>query len=294
MELIELVKELRAKTGAGMIDCKKALTESKGDMEKAIDWLREKGIAKSASKEGRVAAEGLAQIKIAGDKAIIVELNSETDFVAENDRFKSAMRLICDALLDAGITDVDSALKVQTPEGPISQLITNLTLAIGEKITLRRFEVVTKSPEQLFGSYIHRKDGKGATDGGHIAALAIVETKDPEVAKDVAMQVASMNPTYVDRASMPAEIVQHEKDVQVEISKNDPNFAKKPAKIQESIISGRVSKALEDLSLVDQVYFRDGQTKMSQWLKDKNAKVVRFIRYGVGEGIAKDQPSCGC
>ncbi len=285
MELIQLVKDLRAKTGAGMIDCKKALTETNGDMEKAIDWLREKGIAKSASKSGRVAAEGLAQIRIENDKALIIELNSETDFVAENDRFKKAVALICDALMASDVNDVDSALKLVTPEGEVNALITNLTLAIGEKITLRRFQRIVKQPEQLFGSYIHRKDGKSGADGGHIAALAVVETSDPEVAKDVAMQVASMNPTYVDRNAMPAEVIQHEKDVQIEISKNDESFAKKPANIQEHIIDGRVSKALEELSLVDQVYFRDGATKMGQWLKDKNSKVISFVRYGVGEGI---------
>ena len=287
MELIELVKDLRAKTGAGLADCKKALAESKGDMEKAIDWLRERGVAKSVSKSGRVAADGLAQITIDGDKAVIVELNSETDFVAANERFTNVLKLISNALLNSDVTDVDAALALNTPEGPISQLITNLTGVIGERITRRRFERITKNPDELFGSYIHRRDGKGAENGGHIAALAVVQTSDAEVAKDVAMQVASMNPSYIDRDAMPADVIEHEKSVQSEISKNDPSFAKKPENIQQHILEGRVSKALEDLSLVDQIYFRDGSTKMSQWLKEKNAKVVKFVRYGVGEGIEK-------
>ena len=277
--LIELVQELRERTGAGMMDCRKALVESGQDIEKAIDWLRQKGIAKSASKSGKIAAEGASMVLVEGNKAVILEVNSETDFTARNDRFLHAVTVIGKALLASNATTKEEALALQSEEGPVSEVLSTISFATGEKMDLRRFEIVEKTDSQFFGPYIHM--------GGKIASLAVVEGGNEEVAKDVAMQVASMNPTYVDRDHMPASVVEHERSIQLEIAKNDPKNAGKPEEIINKMIEGRVSKALQEISLVDQIYFRDGSTKVSAFLKANNATCVRFIRYATGEGIEK-------
>ena len=276
------VKELRELTGAGMMDCKKALTECEGDTKKAIDWLREKGIAKAAKKEGRIAAEGLAKILIEGNKAVVLEVNSETDFVAKNDRFLALLDEAAKVIFNSNAKTVEEALALPTAEGTLNDSFIAAVAIIGEKITLRRFEIVEKSDDELFGSYTHQ--------GGRIVAVTVVKgTADAQVAKNMAMQVASMNPTYVSRDEMPQEVVAHEREVQEGIMANDESLANKPEKVKAGIVEGRVSKALQDMCLVDQEYFLDSNLKCGQYLKENNAEVVKFVKYIVGEGIEKKQ-----
>ncbi len=276
------VKELRELTGAGMMDCKKALTECEGDTKKAIDWLREKGIAKAAKKEGRIAAEGLAKILIEGNKAVVLEVNSETDFVAKNDRFLALLDEAAKAIFNSNAKTVEEALALPTAEGTLNDSFIGAVAVIGEKITLRRFEIVEKSDDELFGSYTHQ--------GGRIVAVTVVKgTADAQVAKNMAMQVASMNPTYVSRNEMPQDVVAHEREVQEGIMANDASLANKPEKVKAGIIEGRVSKSLQDMCLVDQEYFLDTNLKCGQYLKENNAEVVKFVKYIVGEGIEKKQ-----
>ena len=276
------VKELRELTGAGMMDCKKALTECEGDTKKAIDWLREKGIAKAAKKEGRIAAEGLAKILIEGNKAVVLEVNSETDFVAKNDRFLALLDEAAKTIFNSNAKTVEEALALPTAEGTLNDSFIGAVAVIGEKITLRRFEIVEKSDDELFGSYTHQ--------GGRIVAVTVVKgTADAQVAKNMAMQVASMNPTYVSRNEMPQDVVAHEREVQEGIMANDPSLANKSEKVKAGIIEGRVSKSLQDMCLVDQEYFLDSNLKCGQYLKENNAEVVKFVKYIVGEGIEKKQ-----
>lgn len=274
------VKELREKTGAGMMDCKKALTECDGDMEKAIDWLREKGIAKAAKKSDRIAAEGLSRVTVEGDAAVIFEVNSETDFVAKNEQFLSLLEEIKTALLNAKPATLEDALAAPMKDSTVADQLTDATAKIGEKITLRRFEIVNKADGEFFGSYMHM--------GGNISALVVLKgNADEKVAKDIAMQVASMSPKYVTRDEMPAEVVEHERKVQTEIVKNDEKLANKPEKVLAGIIEGKISKNLKDLCLVEQEFFLNPDQKVGQYLKEAGVEVVSFIRYLVGEGIEK-------
>ena len=274
-----LVKELREKTGAGMMDCKKALTETDGDIAKAIDWLRQKGISKAAKKADRIAAEGLSKVVIDGNKAIVVEINSETDFVAKNEQFLELLDKTCKTLINANATSVEEALTVAVDGGTLNDLFVNATATIGEKITLRRFEVLTKTDDQVFGAYMHM--------GGKISAVVVANGAKADVAKDMAMQVASMNPQYVSRTNMPAEVVEHETNVQKEILKNDPKLASKPEKVLAGIIEGRVSKTLQEMCLVDQLFFKNQDIKCGQYLKENGMEVVSFVKYTVGEGLEK-------
>ncbi len=274
-----LVKELREKTGAGMMDCKKALTATDGDIAKAIDWLRQKGISKAAKKADRIAAEGLSKVVIDGNKAIVVEINSETDFVAKNEQFLELLDKTCKTLINANATSVEEALTVAVDGGTLNDLFVNATATIGEKITLRRFEVLTKTDDQVFGAYMHM--------GGKISAVVVANGAKADVAKDMAMQVASMNPQYVSRANMPAEVVEHETNVQKEILKNDPKLASKPEKVLAGIIEGRVSKTLQEMCLVDQLFFKNQDIKCGQYLKENGMEVVSFVKYTVGEGLEK-------
>ena len=259
------VKELRDKTGAGMLDCKNALTASDGDIEKAIDWLREKGIAKSVKKASRIAAEGLAKIVIDGNKAAMIEVNSETDFVAKNEQFLKLLADAANAILANEPADNEAALALPVNGGTLNDEFINATATIGEKIVLRRFVILKKNDDELFGDYTHM--------GGSKTAVVVLKGGDPELAHFMAMQVASMAPTYVSAADMPADVVEHERKVQTEIVK----------------IEGKVSKALKEMCLVDQEYFMDTAKKVSAVLKENHAEVVEFARYTVGEGIEKRQ-----
>ena len=273
------VKELREKTGAGMLDCKNALTASDGDMERAIDWLREKGIAKSIKKASRIAAEGLSKVLIDGNKAVIVEINSETDFVAKNEQFLALLDTTAKTILAGSPADNEAALALPVNGGTLNDEFVNATATIGEKIVLRRFAVIEKTDDQLFGEYTHM--------GGAKTALVLMKGGNDELAHYMAMQVASMSPSYVSAADMPADIVEHERKVQTEIVRNDEKFAGKPEQVINGAIEGKVSKALKEMCLVDQEYFMDTAKKVSAVLKENGAEVLCFVRYAVGEGIEK-------
>lgn len=277
---VAMIKDLRERTGAGMMDCKKALTESDGNIEKAIDWLREKGIAKAASKEGRIAAEGLSRILVKGNKAAIVEVNSETDFVAKNEKFLQLLDKTLNTLINSDAKTVDEAMELKTEDGTLKDTYVAAVATIGEKINLRRFAILEKKDHEEFGAYMHQ--------GGRISALTLVKgTDDPQVAKNMAMQVASMNPTYVSRNDMPKEIVDHERSILEAQLKDDEKLANKPEKVKAGIIEGRLSKDLQDMCLVDQMFFLDQDVKCGQYLKENHAEVVTFVKYKVGEGIEK-------
>lgn len=274
-----LVKELREKTGAGMMDCKKALEATEGSIAAAIDWLREKGIAKAAKKADRIAADGLTKLLVEGNRAVVVEVNSETDFVAKNEQFLALLDSVAQTILAAAPATLEDALALPTAAGTLNDLIVEATATIGEKITLRRFEIINKNSDETFGAYMH--------NGGRISAIAVVKGDHPEVAKDMAMQVASMSPTYISRNHMPAEVVEKERSIQWEIIKNDETINTKPEKVLAGILEGRLSKSLQDMCLVDQIFFKNQDIKVGQYLKSASSETVTFVRYAVGEGIEK-------
>lgn len=270
-----MVKELREKTGAGMMDCKKALVETNGDMEKAIDYLREKGISKAAKKAERIAAEGLSNIYIKGNDAVVVELNSETDFVAKNAEFKELLDKIGNTILENNVTSMEEALNTKCGDETINDLIVNATAKIGEKISLRRFEKVTKTDSQVFGSYLHM--------GGKISSLTIIEGGNEEVARDVAMQAAAMRPQYINIESVPAEDLEREKAV---IKEQVINEGKKP-EFADKIVEGRIRKFYEETVLEEQAFIKDSGLTVKAYLENNKATLVKLIKYEVGEGMEK-------
>lgn len=270
-----MVKELREKTGAGMMDCKKALVETNGDMEKAIDYLREKGISKAAKKAERIAAEGLSNIYIKGNDAVVVELNSETDFVAKNAEFKELLDKIGNTILENNVTSMEEALNTKCGDETINDLIVNATAKIGEKISLRRFEKVTKTDSQVFGSYLHM--------GGKISSLTIIEGGNEEVARDVAMQAAAMRPQYINIESVPAEDLEREKAV---IKEQVINEGKKP-EFADKIVEGRIRKFYEETVLEEQAFIKDSGLTVKAYLENNKATLVKLVKYEVGEGIEK-------
>ncbi|MDV0430081.1 translation elongation factor Ts [Lactiplantibacillus sp. DA1] len=269
------VKELRDKTGVGMMDAKKALVETEGDMEKAVDVLREKGVAKAEKKSGRVAAEGIAAVAIKDNKAAIVEINCETDSVASTDKFKDLVAEVADKIAEEEPASVDDALALKTTNGTVKDDVIETTQVTGEKISLRRFQVVEKGADQNFGSYIH--------NGGQIAALVVLDGADGATAKDVAMHVAAINPEYVNREQVPADRLAHEKDVLVKEALNEG----KPEKIVEKMVEGRLNKWLSEISLDDQEFVKDSDQTVAHFVESKGGKVNSFIRFEVGEGIEK-------
>lgn len=274
------VKELRDKTGAGMMDCKKALTETDGDLAKAIDWLREKGISKAAKKADRVAAEGLTRAVVNGNRAVVFEVNSETDFVAKNEQFLELLSVLSDVLVNSSVKNLEEALALEVNGKTVEALVVDATATIGEKITLRRVEVLEKTDAEVFGSYVHM--------GGKISVIAkLSATDDADVARDMAMQVASMNPSFISRNHMPADFIEHERKIQTEIIKNDEALASKPEGVLKGILEGRLSKSLQDSSLVDQLFFKDQDKKVADVVKAAKTEVLAFVRYAVGEGIEK-------
>ena len=270
-----MVKDLREKTGAGMMDCKKALSETNGNMEEAINWLREKGIAKSAKKESRIAAEGLASIYVEGNKAVILEVNSETDFVSKNAEFTNMIDTIGKALLQSNATTVDEAKEVVTAEGTIGELIVNKTAKIGEKLSLRRFVIVNKNDDEFFGSYIHM--------GGKIAALTVIKGASEDVAKDVAMQAAAMKPLYTFPSEVPADVLDNEKSVLKEQAMNEG----KPADIAEKMVEGRIKKFYKEICLSEQAFIKDGDLSVEKYVTNNGGEIKSMIRYEVGEGMTK-------
>jgi len=271
------VKELRDKTSVGMMDAKKALVAADGNMQEAIDKLREKGIAKAAKKSGNIAAEGLTHIEISGNKAAIIEVNSETDFVSSNDKFINLVNEIGKAVVANEPKTMDEALELKIGDQTINEAITGLTAVIGEKISLRRFEVLDKTDSQVFGSYLH--------NGGLIGAIVTLEGADEATAKDVAMHVAAVNPEFMDRDQVPADRLEHEKAIFTEETKAEG----KPEKIIPRIVEGRLNKFLSEISLADQEFVKDSDMTVQQFVESKNGKLVSFVRYEVGEGIEKKQ-----
>ena len=270
-----MVKDLREKTGAGMMDCKKALVECNGDMDKAIDYLREKGISKAAKKAERIAAEGLSNIYIKGNDAVVVELNSETDFVAKNSGFKELLDKIGNTILENNVETMEDALNAKCGNETINELIVNATAKIGEKISLRRFEKVTKTDAQVFGSYLHM--------GGKISSLTVVDGDKEEVARDVAMQAAAMRPLYINIESVPAEDLEHEKAV---IKEQVINEGKKP-EFADKIVEGRLRKFYEETVLEEQAFIKDSGITVKTYLENNNSKLVKLVKYEVGEGMEK-------
>ena len=272
-----MVRELREQTGAGMLDCKKALTETNGNMEEAITWLREKGISKAAKKQTRIAAEGLATAKISGNNAVLVEVNSETDFVAKNPEFVSLVDGIANVILDKKPANMEEAMKLELDGTSIEETIVNKTATIGEKLSFRRFELVEKTDNQVFGTYSHM--------GGKIVTLALLEGNDTEVAKDIAMQIAAMRPLYLDRDSVPEERIEKEKAILTEQAENEGLDSNK----LPMIVNGRLNKFFEEICLVDQGFVKENKMKVSKYVESKNMKIVSFVRYEVGEGLEKKE-----
>jgi len=273
----QLVKELRDRTGAGMLDCKKALEATEGDVSAAVDYLREKGIAKAEKKSDRIAAEGLCNVVIKDNEAVIYELNSETDFVSKNEQFLSLLDQVGNALMNSSVANTEAALALEIDGKSVATLLKEATATIGENMTLRRVSRVTKTSEQQFGSYKHM--------GGRIVALSVLEKADEETAKDISMHVAAQKPQFLDRHHVDAETLEHERHILTQQALAEG----KPANIVEKMIEGRLNKFLKDITLVDQPFVKDPDQTVAQYLTSKNNQVLSFVRLEVGEGIEKKQ-----
>jgi elongation factor Ts len=273
----KLVKELRDKTGAGMMDCKKALTATEGNIDAAIDWLREKGISKAAKKADRIAAEGLCNIAVDGNEAVVLELNSETDFVAKNADFLKLLDTLTNAVLSSKAANLEEALQVTVDGKTLETLLVEATANIGEKLSLRRVSRVVKTDSQNFGAYKHM--------GGRIVSLVVLEGADEEAAKDVSMHVAAINPKYLDQSEISEEVIAHEKEVLTNEALNEG----KPANIVEKMVVGRLNKYLKEICLVNQPFVKDPDLSVEKFVASKNASIVSFLRLEVGEGIEKRQ-----
>ena len=273
----KMVKELRDKTGAGMLDCKKALEATNGDIELAIDYLRERGIAQAAKKADRIAAEGLTNYVISGNEAVLYELNSETDFVAKNAQFVELLDTVGQIILNSKATNTEEALELVSNGKTVSLILADATATIGEKITLRRVQRLTKADGQGFGAYKHM--------GGRISVVTVLNKENDELARDIAMHVAASNPRFLDQTQVDAETLEREKHVLTEQALAEG----KPANIVEKMIQGRLNKFLQEICLVDQPFVKDSDIKVKQFLKDNNNNVLTFVRLEVGEGIEKKE-----
>ena len=276
MALIDLIKQLRDRTGAGLMDCKAALLNNDEDLDKATDWLREKGLAKAAKKADRIAAEGLALTKTCEKcgKTVILEVNCETDFVAKGDAFKELVENVAGEILKNEPKDVEAAKELTTG------LFTDATVKMGEKFDLRRFEVLEKGNNFVY-TYIHM--------GGKIAVAVVLNKEDAELGKGIAMHIAANNPAYLDTNAIGADAIEHETKIQLEAAKQDPKLAGKPEEMLKKIIGGKVNKYFAEMVLVEQPYLMDTESgkKVGQVLQEKGTKVVKYVRYQVGEGIEK-------
>ena len=271
---IELIKQLRDRTGAGLMDCKGALLANDGDLDKATDWLREKGLAKAAKKADRIAAEGLALAVTCPKcgKTVVLEINCETDFVAKGDAFRKLVEDVAQIILAKEPKDVEEA-KALTVD-----LFTDATVKMGEKFDLRRFTIMHKE-SHVIGTYIHM--------GGKIAVAVLLDNADDEVAKQIAMHIAANNPQYNTVEDVPADVREHELSVQREAAKNDEKLANKPAQVLDKILEGKINKYFAELTLEAQPFLMDDSKTVGQFLKEKGVKVLKFVRYQVGEGIEK-------
>lgn len=272
------VKNLRDKTGAGMMDCKKALQESNGNMDDAITWLREKGISKATKKAERIAAEGLTEAESVDNSAVILEVNSETDFVAKNEEFKNFVAKLSKTLIDKDVKTIEEAneLTLADSNETIKEAIINLTAKIGEKISFRRFEIVKKEDNQVFGIYSHM--------GGKITSLVVLEGANKDIAKDVAMHAAAMNPQYLNESEVPSEVLEKEKSIMREQLLNEG----KPEDRIEQIMQGKVKKFYEEVCLENQIFIKaENKETVGKFVQDNDGKILKMIRYEVGEGIEK-------
>ena len=276
---LEKIKQLREMTGAGMMDVKKALTETDGNIEEAVTYLRKQGMAASAKKADRIAAEGITGIKVDGNTAVIYEVNAETDFVARNADFLEMNEKIGNALLTNDVTSNEEALALVIDGETIEEMIIQATATIGEKISFRRFERIVKEDAEVFGTYIHT--------GGRISTVVVGAGLSAEAVQNVAMQIASMNPKYISRDDIAAEDIQKEREIQESILASDESLQGKPEKVLDGIIQGRISKTMKDFTLVDQDFVIDSKLTVGQYLKENNGSVVSFTRFELGEGIEK-------
>lgn len=275
------VKQLREMTGAGMMDCKKALVETNGDIDKAVVWLREKGIAKAVKKESRIAAEGVCSYAIEGNYATVYELNSETDFVAKNPQFKELCESVGKAILASKATNDEEALAAELYGTKVSDMLINATATIGEKITLRRVSFYEKNADQVFGAYSHM--------GGKIVAFTILDGNDEEVAKDVCMHIAAMSPKYLSREDVDQAFLTSETEIirQEALNENKQSPKPKPEAIIEKMVEGRVNKMLKEVCLLDQMFVKNPDETVAQYVSNHKCKIVFYVRLGVGEGIEK-------
>ncbi|HLS35353.1 MAG TPA: translation elongation factor Ts [Bacillota bacterium] len=274
----KMVKELREKTGAGMMDCKKALEETNGNIEEAIDYLRKQGVSQAAKKADRIAAEGSAHIEVAGNTAVLLEVNCETDFVTKNEQFQTLLSDLGKHLVTEKPETVEEALgqKFNGTEDTVEDTINSAIATIGEKISLRRFALLTKSDDDAFGAYLHME--------GRIGALTLLEgTNDDDIARDVAMHVAALNPKYVSRDDVPEEEVNREK----EILETQALQEGKPEHIVEKIVEGRLGRFYEENCLLEQEFVKDPDVTVEKFVEQNNATVKEAIRYEVGEGMEK-------
>lgn len=271
------VKELREKTSVGMMDAKKALVASDGDEKKALEYLREKGIAKAEKKSDRVAAAGLTRVVTHGNDAAIVEVNAETDFVSGNDDFKNLIDLIAAKIVEAKPADVEAALALDVDGETVNDKIINTTQITGEKITLRRFVVLTKNDDESFGHYLHNQ--------GLIGALVQIQGVDETVAKHVAMHIAATKPEYLDRNDVPQDRLEAER----EELKKEALQEGKPENIVEKMVEGRLNKFLSEISLADQEFVMDSDKTVAEYVKENGGQLKAFVRYEVGEGIEKEE-----
>lgn len=273
----EDVKILRERTNAGMMDCKKALEASNGDMDKAIDWLRENGKAKAAKKEARIAAEGTTKIVQNDNTTVIIEMNSETDFVASNAEFKTAVDEIANAILSSDVQTIEEANELTIDGVSVHDYIVNLTAKIGEKLTFRRFARISKSTDECIGVYSHM--------GGRIGVVALLKGNNVEVAKDVAMHIAAMNPSYVTREDVPEDVKAHEESViKAEVMKEG-----KPENIATKMVAGRMNKFFKENCLVEQEFIKDSSMTVGDYVKNNGCEIVSITRFEVGEGIEKKE-----
>ena len=273
------VKELREKTGAGMMDCKKALEACEGNQEKAIDWLREKGIAKAAKKESRIAAEGLCQIKTDGNTAVIVEVNSETDFVAKNKEFTDFVDYLVNQILKNNVKTVDDVLNIKDGSETVGDKLVALTAKIGEKLSFRRFEKITKTDDEVFGTYKHM--------GGKIGTVVVVKGANEDVSKDVAMQAAAMNPVALTRVGVPQEMVEKERHFITEEVKQQSEG--KPEAVIEKMVTGKLEKFFKEVVLVEQAFIKENKLSVKKYVSDNGGEITNMVRFAVGEGIEKRQ-----
>jgi len=278
----QMIKELREKTSAGMLDCKKALTATDGDMEAAVTWLRERGIAKAVKKASAVAAEGLCSFAIKGNKVVLFELNSQTDFVAQNAKFTDLLAKVGDILVNSNASNDEEALKVESEGKTLETIILEASGVIGEKISLRRVTVLEKNDNQVFGAYKHM--------GGRIVTVTLLDGNDEVVAKDVAMHVAALAPKYVSKDDIPADVIEKEREVILAAALNENATSAKPKPeniIAERIVPGRLDKNLKEICLLSQAFVKNPDQTVEAYVKGAKMNVVTFVRLEVGEGIEK-------